>query len=959
MQKPSLDHWKPLDSENLKSLNNVIMKQILNVIVLLSLLVLGSCNGGKKTTLTVPYQKYKLPNGLTVILNPDKSDPIASLAILYHVGSNREVPGKTGFAHLFEHMMFQRSENVGEDQYFKYIEGAGGQLNGGTSFDQTIYFEVVPKNALELAMWLESDRMGYLINTVTPQSFAGQQNVVQNEKRQGVDNRPYGFTESILLKSLYPQGHPYSWDVIGEMEDLKNATIEDVKAFHNKFYVPNNATLVVSGDYDSTAVKTMIDKYFGEIPSGGEIRKMDAMNVTLDTTKKLYHEDNFARVPQLNMVFPVPQMLTRDSYSLDVLAQLLGLGKKSPMYKVLVKDKKLTSSVSVFNNSQELAGEFRINVTASPDTSLDKVEKAIFESFEKFEKEGFTENDLERIKAKLETDFYSKISSVMYKSFMLAYYDAFAGSPDYLMKEVEVMRSVTRQDVIDVYNKYIKGKNYVETSFVPKGQLNLIAQGAVSAGVVEEDITKATQVKIDQTAEEVIQKTPSKIDRSTAPVTGDDPAITIPSIWKSEASNGMKIFGIEQHEVPLVTYDITIKGGHMLDDLNKPGVARFTASMLNEGTKNLTPEELEEAIQRLGADISIRASDEDITVSVSCLARNFEKTLALVEEMLLQPRWDEEQFALNKTRTINNLKRNMSDPNYLAYRALDKLICGDNNILSTDVPGTVQSVATITLDDLKAFYDKNISPSAADFLVVGDVDKAKVEKALTSLNSKWTAKEVSLPVLTFPAVPDKATLYFVDVPNSKQSVINIGYLALPRNHPDFYKAEVTNYMLGGTASAKLFMVLREEKGFTYGAYSGFSGMEKYGTFSANAAVRSDATLESVTLFKDIMQNYRTAIPQETVDFTKASLLKGNALRFETIGSLLDMLNTMASNNLPEDYIKQEESYLKGLTGEKMLETAKKYIDPMKMNYVVVGDAKSQLKPLEKAGLGKPVMFSLN
>jgi zinc protease len=290
---------------------------------------------------------------------------------------------------------------------------------------------------------------------------------------------------------------------------------------------------------------------------------------------------------------------------------------------------------------------------------------------------------------------------------------------------------------------------------------------------------------------------------------------------------------------------------------------------------------------------------------------------------------------------------------------LDKLICGDKNILSTDIPGTVQSVEAITMDDLKAFYEKNISPSAADFLVVGDVDKVKVEKALTSLNAKWAAKEVAIPELSFPPVADKATLYFVDVPNAKQSVINIGYLSIPRNHPDYYKAEVTNYMLGGTASAKLFMILREEKGFTYGAYSGFSGMEKYGTFSANAAVRSDATLESVTLFKDIMQNYRTTIPQETVDFTKGSLLKGNALRFETIGSLLEMLNTMTSNNLPEDYIKQEETYLQGLTGEKMVETAQKYIDPLKMYYVVVGDAKTQLKPLENAGLGKPVIFSLN
>ncbi|MCJ7820060.1 MAG: insulinase family protein, partial [Bacteroidales bacterium] len=419
------------------------MKRVFSLLMIAALVLMSGCGGNKKSSLSIPYETYKLDNGLTVILNEDKSDPITSLVILYHVGSSREVQGKTGFAHLFEHMMFQRSENVGEDQFFKYIEGAGGTLNGGTSFDQTIYFEVVPKNALEMAMWLESDRMGYLINTVTPQSFALQQNVVQNEKRQGVDNRPYGFTDYIILKNLYPVGHPYSWDVIGEMEDLANATVEDVKEFHQKFYVPNNATLVVSGDYEVEEVKALIEKYFGEIPAGAELQDPEPMNITLDETKKLFHEDNFARAPQYTMVFPTNQQFTKDSYSLDVLAQLLGQGKKSPLYKVLVKEKKLTSNVRSYNQSQELTGDFQISITANPMTSLNDVEMAIFESFTRFETDKFTEKDLERIKASLETDFYRTISSVMYKSFMLAMYSEFAGSPDFMVKQLEMMQGVT------------------------------------------------------------------------------------------------------------------------------------------------------------------------------------------------------------------------------------------------------------------------------------------------------------------------------------------------------------------------------------------------------------------------------------------------------------------------------------------------------------------------------------
>ncbi len=931
------------------------MKKLFFLFIAIITVFLYSCKGTKETDLSIPFEKYTLPNGLTVVLSEDKSDPITSLVILYHVGSAREVPGKTGFAHLFEHMMFQRSENVGEDQYFKYIEGAGGTLNGGTSFDQTIYFEVIPKNALELAMWLESDRMGYLINTVTSHSFALQQNVVQNEKRQGVDNRPYGFTDYVILKNLYPQGHPYSWDVIGEMEDLTNATIEDVKAFHKKYYIPNNATLVVSGDYDADTVKALIEKYFGEIPAGEEVKSPEPMNVTLDQTKKLYHEDNFARAPQFTMVYPVCQQFTKDSYSLDVLARLLGEGKKSPLYKVLVKEKKLTSNVRTYNQSLELAGQFEINITANPSTSLDNVEKAIFEAFNRFETEKFTEKDLERIKAGLETNFYRTMSSVMYKSFMIAIYDVFAGSPDFIIKELEMMKDVTMDDVWDVYNRYIKDKDYVATSFVPRGQTDLVAEGSVNAEVVEEDVTKATQVEVVATGPEIIEKTLSKFDRSVAPIPGPDPSITLPKVWQTEAGNGMKIYGIVQDELPLVTYSIVINGGHILDDIRKPGVARFTASMLNEGTKNKTPEELEEEIQLLGANINIRAGDENFTVSVTSLARNFEKTLTLVEEMLLEPRWDEEQFSLNETRTVNSIKRNMGEPNYLASITFSKLNLGSDNILSTDVSGTVESVESIAIDDLKEYYEKNLSPAEANFLIVGDVDQARVEKALAGLTEHWKAKEVTMPDLSFPPQPEKSVIFFVDVPDAKQSIINIGNIALKRNDPDYYKAVVANYMLGGGPPARFFMVLREEKGFTYGAYSSFNGYKNYGIFRASASVRSDATLESVGLFKSLMEEYRAGVSQENIDFTKESLLKQNALRFETNEDKLGMLNTMTFYGLSADYIRKEEDYLRSLSVEQVNENVQKYIDPSRMYYVVVGDAKTQLKPLVKVGFGNPIL----
>jgi zinc protease len=424
---------------------------------------------------------------------------------------------------------------------------------------------------------------------------------VENEKRQGVDNAPYGFNDYIILKNLFPKGHPYSWDVIGEMEDLTNATVDDVKAFHRKFYSPNNATLVVSGDINKDEVKAWIEKYFGEIPKGESVEKRKPMPVTLASTVKLYHEDNFAKAPQLTMVFPAPEQFSKESYALDFLGDLLANSKKAPLYTVLVKDKKLTSRVMARNGSQELAGSFRISVTANPGVNLTEVEKAIFEGFDKFEKNGFTEEDLMRIKAGYETRFYSRFSSVQGKAFSLAQYELFTGDPEYFKKELAGYQAVTMADVKAVFNKYLKGKNFVETSFVPKGEANLIAEGSVNAGVVEEDVTKAAEAKADALPEEPILKTVTKLDRSVVPPLGPDPEVNVPQPWTGSLSNGLKIWGIAQNELPLIQYSVFIDGGHMVDKVEKAGVANLVATMMNEGTKNKTPEQLEDAIGLLGA----------------------------------------------------------------------------------------------------------------------------------------------------------------------------------------------------------------------------------------------------------------------------------------------------------------------------------------------------------------------
>lgn len=933
----------------------------LNLLLIVVVLSLISCSNRQQSDekLSVPYEQYQLDNGLSVILHQDKSDPIVAVAIMYHVGSNREVPGKTGFAHLFEHMMFQESENVGQDEFFKKIQSAGGTLNGGTGNDQTIYYEVVPRNALEMVLWMESDRMGYLENTVTKSAFANQQNVVQNEKRQSYDNRPYGYNSWLIATNLYPEGHPYSWTVIGEMEDLFNATVEDVKEFHAKYYVPNNTTIVLAGDFETEDVKPLVEKYFGEIPGGEKVEDLEPQRVSLAETKKLYHEDSFAKTPQLTMIWPSVEEYCDDAYALDFLARVLGDGKKSAFYRVIVKDKKLAPRAGVYNNSMELAGQFTVSVNANAGTSLAEVETAVFDAFKLFEEEGITERDLEKHKAGLETQFYNGMSSILYKSFQLAMYNEFTGSPGYIEQDIEKIKAVTIEDINRVYETYVKNKPYLATSFVPKGQVDLIAENSVDAGIVEEDVLTATEVDQSVIAEEeVIEKTPSSFDRSVEPAKGLDPEITVPAVWTDKTENGMNVLGIKHDELPLIQYSIVMDGGHILESKEKAGVASFLASMLTEGTATKTPEELEEEIDLLGARIGVYSGTENMTVYVNCLTRNYEKTLALVEEILLQPRWDEEQFELTKLRMINNIKRNQANPNYLASLAFDKLVYSDDHILSVPGSGTLESLESITMDDLKEFYNKSVSPSVARMHVVGKIDQDRVMAGLGTLVANWKPFAVEIPKIEAPQAPEKSAIYFVDVPGAKQSVINIGHYAIPRSSADFEQATVMNYKLGGSFNGIVNLILREEKGFTYGARTYFSGEKNYGTFRASSSVRTTATGESVQIFKDEIEKYRTGISDEDLQFTKDALVKSNALEFETLGALHTMLSNISSYDLPFDYVKREEAFVKSLTPEMHKELAQRLIKPDQMFYVVVGDAETQLPVLKSIGLGDPVLLEL-
>ncbi|MCT8339885.1 insulinase family protein [Flavobacteriaceae bacterium TK19130] len=901
-----------------------------------------------EATLSIDYEKYELENGLDVVLHQDKSDPIVSVAIQYGVGSNREKEGRTGFAHLFEHMLFQESENVPQDQFFKTIQNAGGTLNGGTWKDGTIYYEVVPKNALETVLWLESDRMGFFINTVTESAFYNQQEVVQNEKRQRVDNRPYGHTSYVLDKNLYPSDHPYSWQVIGELEDLQNATVQDVHEFYDRFYGPNNATLVLAGDFEKEDAKALVEKYFGEIKKRQEVAPLEPQRVTLDETKRLYHEDNFAKAPRLDMVWPTVEQYTEDAYALDILSEILSDGKKAPLYKVLVKEKDLTSRTRAYHSAQELAGEFHISITANDGVDLDSVETGIREAFAMFEREGVTDRDMKRIKAGLETDFYNGISSVLGKSFQLAQYNVFAGEPSFIEEDIENIKKVSKEDVVRVYNEYIKDKPFVITSFVPKGQMDLIAENSEKAEVVEEEITENVERTVED-ADTEVAKTPSKIDRSSAPEQGPVPELSIPSTWSATLDNGMEVYGIEQNEIPTVNFSLVIEGGHLMDSKDKNGVANLMTDIMMEGTANKTPQQLEEEIELLGASINMYTTNSSIVIRGNTLARNFDETMDLVEEILLEPRWDEEEFGRIKTKTINDIKRSESNPNAVANKVYDKLLYGEDHIYSMPTSGSVESVEGLTITDVKAFYNNNFAPNISNFHVVGAINKDKTLQHLNGLAERWEKKEVTIPEYPIPEQRDKASLYFVDIPNAKQSVINIGYLAMPRTDADFYPAEVMNYKLGGSFSGNVNLILREEKGYTYGARSGFSGSKIPGPFTASSSVRTNTTGESVEIFRDEISKYKQGISEEDLEFTKNAMIKSNARRFETQFSLLGMLQEMSSYDLPQNYIENEESVIRDMTLEQHKALANKYLDESKMAYLVVGDAATQFAQFKDMG----------
>jgi len=898
----------------------------------------------KGNELVIPYEKYILSNGLTLLIHEDHSDPIVHVDIMYHVGSAREQIGKSGFAHFFEHMMFQGSDHVADDEHFKIVSEAGGTLNGNTTSDRTDYFETLPSNQLETALWLEADRMGFLLDAVTQQKFENQRATVKNERGQNVDNKPYGVVNEKINQALYPYGHPYSWPTIGYVEDLDRVDANDLKKFFLRWYGPNNAVLTVAGDVDPKNVVKLVEKYFASIPKGPEVKLQTVEPVKLEKDRYISYGDNI-KFPLLQFVFPTVANRHPDEAPLDVLAEIFGGNKNSILYQNFVKTQKALRA-SASNPCQELAGTFTISVLPTPGNSLADMEKAIRSAIDEFEKKGVSDEDLQKYKASYESMMINSLSSVNGKATQLSSYQTYTGNPNYIKEDMQQYLKVTREDVMRVFNTYIKNKAAVILSVYPKGKPEMAAK----PDNFKPPVINPADGSNAEYKDLVYKKPVDNFDRSQKPKSGTNPVLKVPALWKETFANGLKIMGTKNEEIPSVVIQLSIKAGHRLEEKSKAGIAQLMTSLMNESTEKYSAEQMSDELDKLGSSIDISSGTEEIKVMISSLTKNIDATLKLAEEMLFHPKFDKDEFDRIKNQQLQNITNQVTQATVIANNIYSKLLYGDKSIMSLPSIGTTTTVNTITLEDVKTYYKKNFSPNIASLIVVGDAEKEQMLPKLAFLKN-WKSTDVKLPINETPAKMDKTKIYLVDKANAPQSEIRIGYMALPYDATgEFYKSTIMNYALGGAFNSRINLNLRENKGYTYGAKSNFSGSKYTGPFTAEAGVRTNVTDSAVIEFiKEIKKYSETGITNEELAFTKNSLGQVEALKYETPMQKAGFLKRVLDYELNLDFVNQQNLILKNITQQEINQLAKKELPLNNMLITVVGDKKIIYEGLSKLG----------
>ena len=893
--------------------------------------------------IVIPYKKYKLSNGLTVLIHEDHSDPICYVDVTYHVGSAREQQGRSGFAHFFEHMMFQGSKNVADEQHFKIITEAGGTLNGTTNTDRTNYFETVPSNQLEKMLWLESDRMGFLLDSVTQKKFEVQRATVKNERGQRYDNAPYGVVGEKTGEALYPKGHPYSWTTIGYLVDLDRVDVNDLKRFYMRWYGPNNAVVTISGDVKTDDALLLVQKYFGSIEVGPEVKPQTVAPVKLTENRYLSYEDN-VRFPMINIAYPTVKANDKDDAALDILSTILSGSQGSPLYKTFIESRKATSA-NAFQFSRELAGQLQIMIRSNPETSLAEIEKELKKALANWEKTGATDDDLVKYKAQFQSNLYNRLSTVQGKGAALAAYYTLTGNANYIKKEISRYMTVTKADVMRVYNTYIKDKPAVILSCLPKGKGDLRAQPdnwKMYERTVEEESAEYKNLKFVEPKD--------NFNRAVMPNAGPAIAVPVPNFYSTTINGGIPLIGVLENEFPKVNILLSYKAGHLYEPKEKSGLADLTASMLSESSTKTSAEEIENKLDRLGSSVNYYAGDEDLSVSIQCTKTNLKATLKIVEESMLQPKFDPEEFETDKKQQLDGITQGQTNAGNMADLAYRRLLYGPNHVMSYPADGTLETVRILTIDDVKAYY-KNINSNVLSIAVTGDVTQDEIIKELSFIpQGKFDANANNVLLSDLPKI-EKTKIYFVDKKGAAQSEIRIGYMALPFDYSgSYYRSQIMNYSFGGAFNSRINFLLREVKGWTYGTRAGFSGTKYAGPYTISGGFKANTTDSAmVEIFKELKKYNEGGVTDDELNFTKNAIAQSDALKYESPTQKLYFIKRVLEYNLPKDYVSVQTRILNGITKAEINDYAKKYLPYNNMIVVIVGDKATNLDKVKKLG----------
>ena len=889
---------------------------------------------------TISFEKYKLSNGLEVILSEDHTLPLVSVNIWYHVGPANERAGRTGFAHLFEHMMFEGSQHVGGKAHFAYLEAAGAtDINGTTDFDRTNYYETIPSNQLELALWLESDRMGYLVGKLDIEKLANQRDVVRNERRQSGENRPYGLVEEELFHELFPKDHPYYPAVIGSHADMEAAKLEDVREFFKQYYTPNNATMAIVGDFNKATIKALVDKYFGTIPKGPDVPKITAKTPPITAERRVTVTDQVA-LPRVYMGWVTPPVFQPGNAECDLYSQILGGGKSSRLYKSLVYEKQIAQDVSTSIEETRLGSIFELTVTAKPGVKPEVLEKAIDSEMAKLQTDGPSPADVERARNVIETALVRELGRTNGVANRLNFYNQFLGDPNYFSKDLARYDAVTPAEI----------KQVAETIF--KKDARAVVYG-VSGNKMINDVPKTSAEENERQAKEAGESKVAMADepwRAKAPTPGPLAKFSLPIAEKAQLPNGLTIYLVERHNLPLVAAAVYTISGSELNPLDKPGLSGFTVDMLTEGTTTRPALKFAEDTDQIGATIASEGTYSSGSITLSALSWNAGAGLDLLSDAVSHPAFDGKEVDRIRNQRVTAVLQENDDPYALAMRTTNHLLF-PNSPYGFSVIGTEASNKAIKRDDLTGFWKQEYVPSNTVLALAGDLDLNEAKALATKYFGAWSGNAPTLKGLTAPAQPTNS-IAIVDKPGAPQTMLALVSIGTSRNTPDYVPLEVMNTALGGLFSSRINMNLREEHGYTYGAQSFFQYRRSAGPFFAGAAVRTDVTAPAAEeLFKEIIRIRGEELKPEELQKAKDSFSKTLVGLFETTEVTASTIGQQFVYGLPLEYYRDLPAQIDRVTGADALRVAKEYLRPDATIVVAVGDRSKIESGLKQLKIG--------